>query len=1406
MKQCLLIGKLALAFFCATLFSCVGRLPRHEIALVDSLNLAAYNSLYKDIKLSRYNAETAYQNAIHYAQGKAEACNLLGLSYFLQMNFERAEKYFEETYEYTKNELELLIADIGMMKICQRKALNKEFYDYRIRATKRMKRIAEEQDLFKSQHEIRRLNYARSEYYIVSAIYYYYLQQRQEAITSLNEISKDITLQADTNQLLYYHYIKGSAALCEGETPDARRLREFDNLYLTWQQASQKGYIYFEGNGIQGLSNLMSVSEDFEFFRNRRSYALSQFGIPVDSLLPKRMGEIALLKFKCYDDSYQIAGAYVSIGKYLNAHGCYHEAIDTLTKALSYVDNENVEIVPECISRIREQLSVSYAGIGDKELSDYNRNVYLDILDETRQDKEFESRYQILKTENRQLNVLIATFALGFVSLLILLTFFNHYSKKRNKIHINRLQTLLGICQKIVSSTHAEVQTKEELEEIIQESIQNDLQALFGKGSIKIEKGELYFLHQASKEEQAIAHVILPYIQWALENTRVSASLKDECLRLEKQRYIYEQHIATNKRHNLEKKACIAIVNGIQPYIDRIINEVRKLERKDFHTDSQIKKEKITYIEELVSTINEYNEILALWIKMKQGSLSLNIENFPLDTLFCLIKKSNRAFQMKQLQLNVVETDAWVKADKALTLFMINTLAENARKYTPQGGIVSIEAIQENDYVEVSVSDTGYGLSPEDVARITGEKVYNSQEIGMKDTDNKEALRKNKGSGFGLMNCRGIIEKYRKTNPLFNVCTFGVESEQGKGSRFFFRLPTGVKKTIAILLLMFSFSHTNLVASEVTDVQEEYERLLNIASDYADNAYYSNIDGNYQLALQYIDSAIVCLNQHYQQYASDARHFMSLTDNEEPAELFWWHSMFDSDFHVILDIRNEAAVAFLALKKWKAYTYNNTAYTTLYKLLGEDQSLEEYCQQLERSTNNKTVSILLVSILSFFFLLSYYFLYYRKRLTICWNLEQVFEINRTMFTASQTSLTEDKDIPQCEEDTLHIIPQQMVEETYNSINDLISIKRLNIAFFNNTTCRLETASNPPMENESKESYQTNLLIERCYQMRKHVSDAGIEAYPLEVNNGEQNKCVGVICIERTVHVEQENEHLLLELIARYMAIVIYNSVIKLANKYRDIDAAQDETRRASWEDSQLHVQNLVLDNCLSTIKHETVYYPTKIKLLVEKLQANNLSPQEEKETICSIGELIDYYKGIFSILSRCAERQLEEICFRRTRIKVSDLFQYADKYLRKTNKCSTSHLTLKSNPIDAYIIGDFDLLKFLLENLINESLAYKADGELLLTAERENDYIRFYYIDKRRNKNQDELNRLFYPDLSRMSIGSKGSLQGIEYLLCKQIIRDHDEYTGNRGCHINAKSLAEGGFAVYFTLFSKENL
>ena len=1421
----------------ASFFSCTDMVPTKEVRLIDSLNGKAYAYRYRSLDSSYKYANEAYRQVNFYKSGKAEASNNLGFCAFMAMDFDRAEALHKEVYKLTKNELELLIADIGLMKICQRTAMNKEFYDYRNSALKRMKRIREESDLFADRHEALRLDYAFTEFFIVSSIYYYYLQQRQEAITSLNRIPEDEAL-TDTNQLLYYHYIKGSASLVEATKPEDRKMREFDQLYITWRTAVQTNHPYFEGNGLQGLANLMVSPNNFELFRTRRGYALDQFGFPVDSLLPLRMAQRALEKFREYNDLYQIAGAYVSIGKYMNEHGRYTEALDTLAKALDCVNQhhmlyyhhaadtldklhvfvegdttytgvpwimqEDVRTVPEWISRIREQLSVSYAGLGMKYASDYNRNIYLDILNYTRQDKELESRYLSLEADSRQMTLVLSLVIVGLVLVVILWWFFNKRSKIRNQVDVERLQRILTLCRDITSSIPMNVPL-----------IQQGIDQLFGKGRLQLEipeegKAALVPLHRLNRDEKALVHVLEPYIVWAADNEQMVEALSDERMQLEKQRYVYEQHIAGNKRQNLIKKACLAIVNGINPYIDRILNEVHKLTERGDIDNAKIKKEKYQYIDELVTTINEYNDILALWIKMKQGTLSLNIETFSLNELFELLGKGRRAFEMKNQKLEIEPTTVMVKADRALTLFMINTLAENARKYTPEGGTIKVYArITEDAYVEISVEDNGRGISEEDVAHIIGEKVYDSRVIGMKNAADPEVLKENKGSGFGLMNCKGIIEKYKKTNDLFRGCVFDVESELGKGSRFYFRLPSGVRKAMGVLLLclllplgMVSCLHDPIPPmlqdgdSIVVVTDSAYEDLLDVASDYANAAYFANVDENYELALQYIDSAMLFLNEHYEKYARPDRphRYMKLVGEGTPAEISWWNELFDSDYHVILDIRNEAAVAFLALKQLDAYSYNNSAFTDLYKLQGEDQTLEAYCRQLERSNTNKTVGIILCFVLLIVSLVGYYFLYMRKRLQNRLNLEQVLEINQKVFAASlvRPQEQENAEALQREESTLKEIPQRIVDEAFGSVNELLTIDRMGIAVYNETTHRLEYASRPGQEMPE--------MVEQCFSAGEYLSEQHLQAIPLMVEAGGEHQCVGVLYLERREGTEQETDRLLFELVARYVTIVVFNAVVKLATKYRDIESAHEETRRASWEDSMLHVQNMVLDNCLSTIKHETIYYPNKIKQIVGRLNAQNLSETEEREAVETMTELIEYYKGIFTILSSCASRQLEEVTFRRTVIPVQELLDAAGKYFKKLMKNRPERIELEIESMEAKVIGDVNQLRFLLENLIDEALTVREDGVIRLQARKDNEYIRFLFTDTRREKSVEELNQLFYPNLARMTSGEKGELRGTEYLVCKQIIRDHDEFAGRRGCRINAEPAEGGGFTVYFTI------
>ena len=1427
---------------CLSFFSCRGGRTDDAFLKADSLNREAYEWRYKNLDVSEKAAEEALTLGESYPSLKAEALNNLAFCSFIRMDFERADSLLNEVYQETANELECLVADVGMMKICQRTAMNKEFYDYRNSALRRMKRIGEDEDVLKDEAILRRFNYACSEFSITSSVYYYYLQQEQQSLEAIDEIDVNRELEGDTAQLLYYYYMKGSGGMYEADTPEEVVVGEFDYLMDCLMLSHEQGYIYFEANASQAMAELLKDKKHYDWLLEKRPGMMrivNRNDLPWEELVIA-FSESALKLFKQYGDWYQISGTYRTLASCYNELGRHEEALEYLSEALSYVNlhhekfyhchdtldrlkpyipeatrsielkwinTEGIKTVPEWIARFREQLSVTYSALGMKPQSDYNRNVYLDILDYTRQDKELESRYAALEGESRMLNVLLSLVLGGFVLLVVLMLVLNKRWRVRNVQYIERLRTTLEISKQITASVSSDAEEVEDVIDAVMASVKEKIKNLVGASDMEIIpiedgviptlEGGLSFVLKDSegqaigfwkiemeaevrKEDKALLEVIVPYLSWTLENGLAMIGLGEERRRLEKEQYVHEQHLIENKRQNLVKKACLFIVTGITPYIDRVVNEVHKLVSFNYLANKEVKESKYQYIGELITRINEYNDILALWIKMRQGSLSLNVENFALNPLLEVLQKGRRNFEAKQQTFTVESTDAWVKADKALTLFMMNTLAENARKYTQEGGSIQVYAREEADYVEISVRDNGSGLSDEDVACILNEKIYDSDKIGVRTAADVGALQKSKGSGFGLMNCKGIIEKYRKTNEVFRVCCFRIESKLGEGSRFYFRLPKGVRRVFAMLLCLL-FPMSSLAVDAVLE-----DSLLHESNRYANAVYHANLEGRYTDALEYADSALNCMNQYFMKHASFVAPQLQLVGEGAAAELEWFNAGFETDYYVLLDVRNEAAVAYLALGELDAYRYNNQAYTSLYKQISVDASLEEYCERMQLSTNGKWVAVFLCLALLVALLVGYYLLYLRHRLAYRHGLEQVLEINRRALAAPVLHRKEKGEFV-----------SMLVEALYKELGELISMDVLGMAIVSEESHGVEYAFSASEEGEEEMKAEMLQCIKKMEGGWK--TDKKCWCLPLCVEIGGENRCLGAMCLQGVFHSEKEDDRLLLELVAGYVAIIVYHAVELVAQKYRDIEVAQDEARRVVREENQLHVQNMVLDNCLSTIKHETIYYPNRIKQIIDRLH-EGMTKEEERKQVETIAELIAYYKDVFTMLSSCAARQLEEVTFRRGAVKAGDLAEAATRYFKRATKKRFGRLEWKVETASVEMTGDVIQLKYLLENLINEALTHPEEGELELRIYKDGVFVRFDFIDRRRCPSQEELNLLFYPRLSHIQHRSEGTLSGTEYLICKQVIRDHDEFAGRRGCRMNACQAEGGGFMVWFTI------
>jgi signal transduction histidine kinase len=888
-------------------------------AAVDKLNSLSYAFHYRDIDSTEYYAQRAYELS-SFDDGRAEALNNLAFVSLVRMDYDKAEQQLNEALSLTDNQVELLIAEVQQMRLCQRRSNNRAFYEHREQAQSHLNRIREERSELSARLQ-QRLIYAESEMAVVNSTYYYYVGLERQSIEAIEAMDTEAT-RRDTAQYLNYLYNVGAGGILTDGSAEQIRADEIECLTRCLNMAERRHYPYFKAQALEALAEHtgnMAQAED------------------------------ALRLFQAYGDVYQIAGAYRTLASCYHAMGDDHQALDNLHKALA---DERINQAPDLVASIREQLSVAYSAIDDKKQSDYNRNIYIDLQEQTRQDRELEARAGILDKEATQLNWMILAVVVAILLLLFLLWLFNRMNRQRK------------------------------------------------------EDTQLDDLLEQKNEEVAEAR-----------------------LRVER-----------NERRHLEQRAKISVAMGILPLIDRIRHEVEKVAADADNT------ERLDYIRELTDNINQQNEMLTEWIQLRQGELSMHVESFPLQSLFDIVARSKTSFQMKGVALNVVPTEATVKADRVLTLFMLNTLADNARKFTPDGGSVDISAAEGDGYVEVSVADTGCGMDADQLAHVFDHKIQ-------------------QGHGFGLMNCKGIIEKYRKTSQLFSVCSLQAESQQGRGSRFFFRLPKGVVRTLLLLLLStFNFQLSTVLA------QAPLER----AHVYADSAYFSNVNGTYARTLEFADSCRANLNAHYlQQHPKGKLLLKRLGDEATPIDIQWFHEGVETNYQIILDIRNESAVAALALHEWSLYAYNNKVYTQLFKELSADNTLSDYVRTMQQSQQNKRIAVYLLLVLFVLIVPAYYMLYYRHR-----------------------------------------------------------------------------------------------LYQRFRQERQQQTS---------------------------------------------------------------IEMADDELRRAELENANLHVANSVLDNCLSTLKHETMYYPSRIRQLVD---AGDMP---------SLAEVAAYYRDLYGILIQQAIAQEERI-------------------------------------------------------------------------------------------------------------------------------------------------------------------
>jgi len=247
----------------------------------------------------------------------------------------------------------------------------------------------------------------------------------------------------------------------------------------------------------------------------------------------------------------------------------------------------------------------------------------------------------------------------------------------------------------------------------------------------------------------------------AIQNARLFREIEDKSRQIEAANRHKSEFLA-NMSHEL-RTPLNAIIGFSEVLGERLFGELNEKQAE--------------YTEDILSSgrhlLSLINEILDL-SKVEAGRMELELATFDLPTALENARTFVRERATKHgINLDVTVDDRlgdFVGDERKIKQILLNLLS-NAVKFTPEGGRIGINAKQADGSVEISVSDTGIGIAPEDQPKIFEE----FRQVGA------DYAHKVEGTGLGLTLAKKFVELHGGK--------IWVESEVGKGSTFSFTLP-----------------------------------------------------------------------------------------------------------------------------------------------------------------------------------------------------------------------------------------------------------------------------------------------------------------------------------------------------------------------------------------------------------------------------------------------------------------------------------------------------------------------------------------------------------------------------------------------------------------------------------------
>ncbi len=201
----------------------------------------------------------------------------------------------------------------------------------------------------------------------------------------------------------------------------------------------------------------------------------------------------------------------------------------------------------------------------------------------------------------------------------------------------------------------------------------------------------------------------------------------------------------------------------------------------------------------LLSLINDILDMS----KIEAGKMTLNTEPMMMSDMIEQVIRivRGRADENRLKLLYDGSVTPEIEADPRAVKQILLNLTTNAIKFTPEGGMVRIAVEAKSAGLIIHVSDTGIGISAENIARI-------AQPFEQIDSQHS---RQHEGTGLGLALSKSLVELHGGN--------FNISSVVGEGTTVTFTLPTSVQKKVAV-------PQTNEVGSEISRLAQDIADVL----------------------------------------------------------------------------------------------------------------------------------------------------------------------------------------------------------------------------------------------------------------------------------------------------------------------------------------------------------------------------------------------------------------------------------------------------------------------------------------------------------------------------------------------------------------------------------------------------